>query len=505
MYYFNKSDFKSNSSELYKKTPYIIALIFVIIYFIVILPGIFKHRLLGLDEAQYAAIAGHAAFDGHWLPLEWKGKPFYDKPPFFIWVQAIFLKIAGKPAEWPIRLPALVSACVMWFYFILLIWHITKDIKIAVMIFLLTAFQKHSILYARSGTLDMALLACIMAVCRELAIALEEKNGKRLINAGIWCSAAVLIKTWFAFAVFFPALAILILDKNDFKKKEILFFFILPVITMTAWIFFNAFIISKDSLNFEFGYNTSGRISGGGLAQIISGKEFLNWQYWTAIISSGAKELFPIAVVAFTALFSKFGLFSSFEKFIFIFFSFWFIFLFFIITPYINYILPLFVLAGLIIAIFFKYDWGKNGIAILALTIILTFLLQSGLINDITCFIFSFVNGILFIFTGAKDGFKKPAFYLLVMLVIITIIANFNFILKQPDQNKKLAEFAIKNEDSSRKGKVIWVGDPMKAQILEFYSGFRVIEETQYPLKSEYPLVIELPDGNYKMISNYKK
>jgi 4-amino-4-deoxy-L-arabinose transferase-like glycosyltransferase len=65
------------------------------------------------DEAWYGQVAKEILRTGDWVTLQWRGAPFFDKPPLAIWFIALSFEVFGA-SEWAARLPAALcaAACV---------------------------------------------------------------------------------------------------------------------------------------------------------------------------------------------------------------------------------------------------------------------------------------------------------------------------------------------------------------------------------------------------------
>ncbi|MBO9539560.1 glycosyltransferase family 39 protein [bacterium] len=65
------------------------------------------------DEAWYGQVVKEMLRSGDWVTLQWRGAPFFDKPPLAIWAIALSFKLFGA-SEWAARLPSALcaSACV---------------------------------------------------------------------------------------------------------------------------------------------------------------------------------------------------------------------------------------------------------------------------------------------------------------------------------------------------------------------------------------------------------
>ncbi len=64
--------------------------------------------LFDWDELIYASLARHMVVTGDWLSLVINGDPFWEKPPFFFWLQAISFSLLGF-SEGAARLPNALS------------------------------------------------------------------------------------------------------------------------------------------------------------------------------------------------------------------------------------------------------------------------------------------------------------------------------------------------------------------------------------------------------------
>jgi len=62
------------------------------------------------DETTYAASAAELATHGGWMTPQILGRYFLVKPPLFIWLAAISMKIFGVSA-FALRIPALLAGC----------------------------------------------------------------------------------------------------------------------------------------------------------------------------------------------------------------------------------------------------------------------------------------------------------------------------------------------------------------------------------------------------------
>jgi 4-amino-4-deoxy-L-arabinose transferase-like glycosyltransferase len=73
--------------------------------------------LWDIDEGMHAATTKDMVLSGDWVTPQYNGKSFFDKPPLYNWVAAIFILTFGM-TEFAVRLPAALfgSGCVMVTY-----------------------------------------------------------------------------------------------------------------------------------------------------------------------------------------------------------------------------------------------------------------------------------------------------------------------------------------------------------------------------------------------------
>jgi 4-amino-4-deoxy-L-arabinose transferase-like glycosyltransferase len=67
------------------------------------------------DEALYAAIARRIVRTGEWLPLEYQGQPYLNKPPLHFWLIALSLSVWG-PTEFAVRFPSATFGIATMFF-----------------------------------------------------------------------------------------------------------------------------------------------------------------------------------------------------------------------------------------------------------------------------------------------------------------------------------------------------------------------------------------------------
>src|SRR5918997_5425030 len=64
--------------------------------------------LAAWDEAIYAQVSKEIVQSGDWLTLRWEYQPWFEKPPLFMWITALFYSLFGVGEFWA-RVPSALS------------------------------------------------------------------------------------------------------------------------------------------------------------------------------------------------------------------------------------------------------------------------------------------------------------------------------------------------------------------------------------------------------------
>lgn len=167
------------------------------------IPGLGAVHLFDWDEINFAEIAREMLVTGDWLQPRIGLVPFHEKPPLFMWMQALSMRAFGA-GEFAARLPnALCGMLTLW-----LLVRIGMQVRGAVFGFLWALAYLGSLLphlYFRSGIIDpwfnlfifLGLHAIITLVQRDptrLPGTLNARTDRHAWLAGIFLGLAVLTK-----------------------------------------------------------------------------------------------------------------------------------------------------------------------------------------------------------------------------------------------------------------------------------------------------------------------
>lgn len=131
------------------------------------------------DEPRYAAIARDMARSGDWITPRLWGEPWFEKPPLYYWLAAIFMRLTG-PSEISARLPSACLAALLW----LATWWVTTRIfggSSGGFAFLLGISSLGMIVFSHAASTDMPFTAAfgLAMLCLARWLFDPDRSGKR--------------------------------------------------------------------------------------------------------------------------------------------------------------------------------------------------------------------------------------------------------------------------------------------------------------------------------------
>lgn len=156
--------------------------------------GLSAFRLFDWDEVNFAECAREMVLTGEWwipqINFEW----FWEKPPFFFWMQGLFMQLFGI-GEFASRLPnAIAGFFTLWLLAAAgLRWH-GRTFGIFWAVLYAATLLPH--LYFRSGIIDPVFNLFMFAGYYFLILSLTEKQNRRIhsLYSGLLLAGAVLTK-----------------------------------------------------------------------------------------------------------------------------------------------------------------------------------------------------------------------------------------------------------------------------------------------------------------------
>jgi len=89
-------------------------LLLLLVYLLISIPFLGEVHLFDWDEINFAEAAREMLLTGDWFNVQINFEPFWEKPPLFIWIQALFMTIFGVN-EFAARLPNVLIGLITLF------------------------------------------------------------------------------------------------------------------------------------------------------------------------------------------------------------------------------------------------------------------------------------------------------------------------------------------------------------------------------------------------------
>lgn len=158
------------------------------------------------DEAIYAQVSKEIVRNGDWLTLHWEYQPWFEKPPLFMWITAIFYRLFEVNEFWARAPSALSGIALIGVMYLIGKYTYGKQAGLLAAIILSTCY--HFLSFSRFGTMDVMLtLFTYLALYTYLRLNTENKQWWYLV----WPSCALAVMVKGAGGIIAPAAIILAL------------------------------------------------------------------------------------------------------------------------------------------------------------------------------------------------------------------------------------------------------------------------------------------------------
>ena len=91
-----------------KRSDILVNIVILVLGALLFIPGIGSYRLFDWDEINFAESAREMLVTGDWFNVQINFESFWEKPPLFIWMQALSMKAFGI-GEFAARVPDAVA------------------------------------------------------------------------------------------------------------------------------------------------------------------------------------------------------------------------------------------------------------------------------------------------------------------------------------------------------------------------------------------------------------
>ena len=212
----------------------------ILVSSLVFIPLIGNSPLFDWDEINFAECAREMVVTGNYSQVHLNYNPFWEKPPFFIWLQAISMNVFGVnefAARFPNALNGILTLCVIY-----LIGRKVNSPKFGLAWVLIYAGTILPHFYAKSGIIDPWFNLFIFSSFYQLLLHFNNPVGKEgtrtAVLAGFFLGIAVLTKGPAAIVIIGAFLGAL-WGLHHFKKvttmKFLMIFLLSLILTGGSW------------------------------------------------------------------------------------------------------------------------------------------------------------------------------------------------------------------------------------------------------------------------------
>jgi len=203
------------------------------------IPFLGSVHLFDWDEINFAESAREMLVTGNWGIVQINFETFWEKPPLFFWLQAIFMKIFGIgefAARFPNALAGIVTLNFIWY---ISRKHFTLEHGLWWVLSYIAALTPH--IYFRSGIIDPIFNLLIFTAIYQLYLSTrdyETKPIKRWFLAGIFAGLAILTKGPVAALLIGMTIVSMIVWKKKvfFSLKELIVTIGTALLIVSLWV-----------------------------------------------------------------------------------------------------------------------------------------------------------------------------------------------------------------------------------------------------------------------------
>ncbi len=206
-----------------EKQTQIFYLSVVLVFIVNYLFGSSVFPLFDLDEGAYAEVSREMVVNGNYWQTMVNGIPFYDKPAFMYWVQALSVNIFGS-SEFAYRFPSVV-ALGFWLFLLYRFAEKHLGLQVARYTVILAMTSAGVTVLFKSAIPDAFLNLFITATLFQVYDYLQDKQQKRLFYAWAFMALGVLTKGPIAMVIpFFTVFLFLLLKKRLAEILTMMFY-----------------------------------------------------------------------------------------------------------------------------------------------------------------------------------------------------------------------------------------------------------------------------------------
>ncbi|GAK51831.1 glycosyl transferase, family 39 [Candidatus Moduliflexus flocculans] len=240
-----------------------------------------ERSVIGADEAIHTRVANTIANTGNWYQLEYRGKPYAQKPPLKIWLSALTFRFIGNSEFWVRFWDATFALATAFIIYFLgrTAAHAAAGLMGALILLLCENYLY--IHCARTGVQDSAMIFFLTS-----ALALfwtRERSPIHYYFAGLAMGCCSLTKGGMGIAALMILSAFLLLSRqfHEFRRKEWYIMAAISLVIPACWFLPNMLLI-RGYTEQALTANIIGRITGSRHSD-FAGKP---WYYYFSVLSA---------------------------------------------------------------------------------------------------------------------------------------------------------------------------------------------------------------------------
>ena len=214
---------------------YILAVLAGLVFFIPFLGGV---HLFDWDEINFAESAREMLVSGNFLTVQINYEPFWEKPPFFFWLQVLSVKVFGL-SEFAMRFPNAIAG-ILCLIVIFRIGRRVVDERFGLLWMLVYAGSVLPFFYFKSGIIDpwFNLLTFLGIVHFSYYFIFQEEKIKNLVLSALFFGLAVITKGPVAILVLILVFIIylfMVKARITTSLRDVLIFIVVLALSSSSW------------------------------------------------------------------------------------------------------------------------------------------------------------------------------------------------------------------------------------------------------------------------------
>lgn len=223
-----------------KRSVLLINIAIAVLGALVFIPGTGGVRLFDWDEINFAESAREMLLTGNWFDVQINFEPFWEKPPLFIWAQALSMKVFGVN-EFAARFPNAVIGIIT----LLVLFNIGRKregLRFGLLWTVMYGISFLPFFYFKSGIIDpwfnLGIFLSIYFFSRYTDPEAKELRMHHAALSALFMGLAVITKGPVAFLIFCLTFAVWLIVsrfKLDFRWKDVAVYFAVLALAGGSW------------------------------------------------------------------------------------------------------------------------------------------------------------------------------------------------------------------------------------------------------------------------------